>query len=187
MKSKTMVLVAVLLATFLVTSPALAATGHVYGVVFVDANLNGVWDVGEVGFPDIEVTLESADGLTSVALMSAPTFDELDEELANMCSRLDPSAPTPCPGTWGLRPAGEAGFWWQVTASVPAGYFATTDNPQWVQAQGEGHEGLVFIGLAPLAAGGPLLPATGAGHELYAAGLMLLAGLGLTLKSRIRR
>ena len=183
MKRALFPLLVVVLATLLATTPALAAQGHVYGVVFVDTNMNGVWDAGEVGLPDVPVTLESADGKTTIELMSAPAWDEIDDSMSNVCSYLDPDAPTPCPGTWGLRPAGEVGFWWQVSVSAPSGYQVTSENPQWVQVEQEGGSQVVQFGVAPIGAGGPLMPVTGA-YELYAAGLLLVAGLGLSLKSR---
>ncbi len=140
--------------------------------------------------PGVKVTLQSANGDTTVDLVSAPNPDEISDTTPNTCDYLNPSAPTPCPGTWGLIPAGETTDWWMVSIAVPAGYSVTSANPQWVQVQGEGATGVVYFGLAPVGAGGPtgvLLPATGAGYELYAAGLLLVTGLGLTLKSRLRK
>ncbi len=190
MRNKLLMLLAALLAALFVVSPVMAAQGHIYGIVFVDTNLNGVWDMGEVGMPGVKVMLQSANGDTTVDLMSAPNPDEISDTTPNTCDYLNSSAPTPCPGTWGLIPAGETTDWWKVSIVVPAGYTVTSANPQWVQVQAEGSSQLVYFGLAPVGAGGPtpvLLPATGAGYELYAAGLSLVIGLGLTLKSRLRK
>lgn len=181
-----------LVALAIAFSPALAQdTSHVYGVVFHDNNLNGVWDVGEPPAPDVTVNIESAGGEDLIALTSAGTEDELDPEEDNVCDLLDPDAPTPCAGTWGMIPAGEPGSWWQVWVEPPAGYFVTSENPQWVQSQGQEETAIVQFGLAPVGAGGPgdgeVLPVTGAGLELYAAGMLLVTGISLTLKSRFRK
>ncbi len=155
-------LLVVVLAALPATTPALAAQGHVYCVVFVDTNLNGVWDVGEVGLPDVPVTLQSANGKTTIELMSAPAWDEIDESAGNVCSYPDPDAPTPCPATWGLIPAGEVGFWWQVSVSASSGYQVTSEKHLWVQVKQEGGPQFVQFGVAPIGAGGPLMPVTGA-------------------------
>lgn len=167
---------------------------HLYGVVFYDANGNGVWDPGEAGAPNVQVLVRSADGQTEFELMSAPTFNELEPTEANVCSPL--TSQTPCAGTWGIVPAGEPGNWWEVSVVPPAGASVTSANPQWVEAQTEGSELIVQFGILPVGAGGPgqvapgevvqpILPATGGPlFEVYAAGLFLLAGTGLMLKSR---
>jgi len=186
MKRSILALVVVVLAGLLAVTPALAQDddGHLYGLVFFDTNLNGVWDPGERGAPDVTVNLESADGLTDVQLASAPSFNPLLPEEDNVCDYLDPDAPTPCPGTWGLRPAGEPGWWWTVSVVPPSGYVVTSQNPQMVQVTAEGETGVVHFGLAPTGAGGPLLPETGADLGLLsAAGALMVAGLGFALKS----
>lgn len=188
MKRSTLVLIAVLVLSMVFAVPVFAEQTHIYGVVFVDANMNGVWDVGEMGMPNATVEFESAGGETTIELMSAPVSDELNPNDPNVCDYLNPDAPTPCPGTFGLIPAGDTAYWWKVSVKVPAGYYATTAAEQWVQPQPIGSEEVVFFGIAPTGAGGGdvLMPATGAAYELYAAGLLLVAGAGLTLKSRRR-
>lgn len=168
---------------------------HLFGVVFFDANNNGVWDPGEAPAPNVTVMLESADGQTEIELTSAPEADELDAEEGNVCDPL--ASDIPCAGTWGIVPAGGEDFWWQVTVVPPEGVTVTSENPQWVQAQTEGSEELVQFGLSPTGAGGvpaqqegeePLLPATGGpAYELIAAGLLFVSGAGLMLKSRRRK
>lgn len=183
----------VLLVTCIAATTALAAgTGHVYGVVFDDANANGAWEPTELGAPDVKVMIESSNGETLIELMSAPTADELATDSSNTCDYLNADIPTPCPGTWGLYPAGDTDSWWKVWITPPAGYSVTTANPQWVKAQGDGSETVVFFGITPGGAGGPtggevLLPVTGTPYDLYAVTLLLLAGLGLARNVRAKK
>ena len=209
-----------LLTAFLVVAVALAFTNvvlaqedngltHVYGIVFYDANGNGVWDPGEMGAPDVAVILTSPDGEHEIQLMSAPLLDELEEGQPVECSPF--TAITPCAGTFGLIPAGPEGSLWEVRIVPPEGATVTSPNPQFVAAQPEGSELIVQFGILPVGVGGPpgidpaiaapppadpaveapeLLPETGGpAYELAAAGFFLLAGsglagTGLVLKSR---
>jgi hypothetical protein len=181
---------------------------HVYGIVFYDANGNGVWDPGEMGAPDVQVILTSPAG-DEITLMSAPLFDELEEGEVVQCTPFSPI--TPCAGTWGLIPAGGEGAVWHVRIVPPAGATVTSPNPQVVNAQPEGSEMIVQFGILPIGVGGPpgvdpaiaappavdpavgpptVLPETGGpAYDVLAAGFLLLAGSGLTgaglaLKSR---
>ena len=190
MKHKSLAILAVLLLLALSTAPVFAGDeGHLYGRVFYDANLNGVWDVGEKPAPDVKVTLVSV-GDTTVTLMSAPAADEIEDDTDNVCTYQDEDIPTPCSGTWGLFPAGGSGVWWKVSITVPTGYYVTSDNPKMVQAQAIDSTEVVEFGLAPIGAGGAggaTLPVTGVSAGLIAAGALLLSGLALVGGSRFRK
>jgi hypothetical protein len=126
---------------------------HIYGIVFYDANGNGVWDPGEMGAPGVPVILTSPDGELQIQLMSAPLLDELEEGQPVECSPF--TAITPCAGTWGLIPAGPEGTMWEVRIVPPAGATVTSPHPQLVAAQPDGSELIVQIGILPVGVGGP--------------------------------
>jgi len=186
---------AVLAAALLGTTAVLAQGDdtHIFGTVFIDTNLNGVWDVGEEGYmgeweeywdEDDEVFVQHYVG-TPVSLNPGDPDDiitlktagarELEEDEEDLCTYLDwiigdddevnPAPMRPCNGTFGLRPAGPKEMIWEVTLTVPAGYMATSPNPQHVEITSD--TPVVEFGIAPTGAGGPtaapiaLRPVTG--------------------------
>lgn len=128
-------------------------TAFVSGLVFIDANENGVWDIGEAGYDGQMALVEEDDGwmheeyvgatikLTSpaydeVKVTSAP-FKEPDENGNALCTPqdlgegddLNENCVRPCVGTWGITQAGDD-VYWVVDLTVPAGYKLTSANPQ---------------------------------------------------------
>lgn len=154
----------------------------VNGLVFVDSNMNGVWDTGEEGYKGewveywednalveryigATVSLSPDDGVTAYTLESAGyralTEDEIADGLTDVCTYQDyttadgdiNASPTrPCEGTWGFPQAGETGLVWKVWVTAPEGYVVTSQNPQTYVA-GSGADPLNF-GIAPAGAGG---------------------------------
>lgn len=164
-------LVALALALFTVGVVS-ADGGHIYGVVFIDQDGNGVWGV-EPGVADVAVHF--VQGKTHIILYSAwndnddPTGPDLycthlqDENFGDPVTHYkSPSGPKGCNGTFGLI-GGNLDGWWDVYIDVPAGYKLTTKgsaaNPFHAQAIGVGGRwtnGLEWLefGLTPAAAGG---------------------------------
>ncbi len=128
-----------------------SANGFVPGLVYIDGNGNGVWDVGEAGYGgqmgyDAENEVDRYIGATVTFI--SPAYDEftvesmghreLDEGETVICSQQDlvfdgeimANPVRPCEGTFGLTHAGED-VRWEVVLSVPAGYTLTTANPQY--------------------------------------------------------
>jgi hypothetical protein len=153
MKYAVSILLVVVLAAVAVL-PALAQEedmGHIYGVVFMDENMDGVWG-NEAGVANVPVTFVS--GNTQIVLRSAWTdnlvsgaSDPISQHPADMaCSHLDEghlAIPKGCNGTLGLRPVTG---WWHVYVTVPAGCVYTgaggvggsAANPYIVQALNPG-------------------------------------------------
>jgi len=147
-------------------------TGFVSGLVFIDDNENGVWDIGEAGYGGQMQLVEEDDGwmheeyvgasikLTSpaydeVKITSAP-YKEADEYGNALCTVQDYGADDdlnenpmrPCAGTWGITQAGDE-VYWVVDITVPEGYVLTSENPQ-SYTTGSG-EPLVDFGIRPVA------------------------------------
>lgn len=132
------VLLALLLTTLAVI-PALAEGGHIYGVVFMDGNGNGKWDI-EAGVSNVLVHF--VNGETEVVQLRTAWTDNLNNHLSGpdsenpgfdpdiACSHLSEShfvgddwATRPdfkgCSGTIGLTPAPQGGGW-KVYIDLPA-------------------------------------------------------------------
>ncbi len=201
MKKHWIPLVVLMLVFGLVVPVAAEGDGHVFGRVFIDSNLNGTWDVGEVGFAGATIELSSGGG-TAIRLNSASNNPDGLGKNDTVCSYQDPDIPTPCKGTWGLYPAGGTGTIWKVTLiDIPAGYVLTSPNPQYKHIGPDGDK-LIEFGLAPTGSGGAaagtgsaisapsVLPATGGvAYQLYAGSASLLLGgtalaWGLHLRKR---
>ena len=154
---------------------------HVYGLVFMDYNLNGVWDVGEPGVAGVTVTLVS--GETEITLESAS---------GDPCTYQDEDVPTQCAGTFGINPAGEPGTTWTVSVTAPAGHSVTSANPQEKYIQdgvdaSSGLSGVLQFGLAGGAGGAALPGAGGVAYGLYAVAMLLVGGVSVAVGSRIRK
>lgn len=128
-------------------------TGFVYGLVFIDDNENGVWDVGEAGYGGQPQLVEEDDGWMHEELVGAtikltsPAYDEVevtsapykesDEEKDALCTvqdfgdddNMNEHPMRPCAGTWGITQAGDD-VYWVVDLTVPEGYKLTSTNPQ---------------------------------------------------------
>jgi hypothetical protein len=187
MKRLSISLLLTLLLTLIVVTPTFAGGGHIYGVVFMDEDTNGVWG-NEPGVADIRVHFVSGDA--DIVLLSAWNDNDGDEGADMYCSHLDEAhidVPKGCNGTFGLIEAG--GGWWEVYIDVPAGYKLTTpgskSNPYKVQALGIGGEwtdGTEWIefGLVPAGAGGRQVPAY-TGAYVFRAAELEVAALGFSI------
>jgi hypothetical protein len=146
-------------------------TGFVYGLVFIDDNEDGVWDVGEAGYGGQMQLVEEDNGwmheeyvgaaikLTSpaydeIVVTSAP-YKELDKNNDALCTNqdfgeeddLNEYPMRPCTGTWGITQAGDD-VYWVVDITVPDGYRLTSENPQ-SYVTGSGAP-FVDFGIAPI-------------------------------------
>lgn len=200
----------VVAALLLATTGVLLAQGeddtHLYGLVFVDANGNGMFDAGEQGYAGATITLNPGDPDEIVTLTSA-SARELEEHETRACSVQDyygddgpdeddeddvkENPIRPCEGTFGLRPAGPKEMIWEVTLNVPSGYTATNENPKYVEITGD--TPTVDFGIAPAGAGGPttgepvVLPETGGPLVgLLAIASLLVGGSAVALSKRKR-
>lgn len=120
--------------------------GHIYGVVFVDGDHNGVWG-NEAGMTNVPVhfvsgathiTLYSAWTDNRISALSGPTGEVPPDQY---CSHLDEAhiqMQKGCNGTFGLTPTWG---WWKVYIDVPAGCSIMKggpDNPYYVPTLGKG-------------------------------------------------
>lgn len=126
-------------------------TGFVPGLVFIDDNLDGVWQPGEAGYGGALSWIED-EGVTryvgaTITLIS-PAYDEWDltsagyrepkEGTTVACTQQDliidgefnPHPMRPCSGTWGMGHAGDD-VRWEVWLTAPDGYTITSSNPQY--------------------------------------------------------
>jgi hypothetical protein len=143
-------------------------TGFVPGLVFMDDNLNGVWDVGEAGYGGELLWDEGNEIMRYVGAtitFISPAYDkytveamgyrELEEGETMACAQQDlvidgeinASPVRPCSGTFGLTHAGDD-VRWEVVLTVPKGYTLTTENPQYYTT-GSGQMPVDF-GIAPV-------------------------------------
>ena len=159
-----------LLALFVVAPALAAAPDNVYGLVFLDEDGDGVWDVGESGYDGEMTWLEDEEvwrNIGATITIITPAYDEYvltsagaraadyDGETA-VCSyqdtvvddELNESPVRPCSGTWGLSGVSE-GVSYEVWLTAPDGYTVTSQNPQ-VFTTGSGQAALDF-GIAPVA------------------------------------
>ena len=158
------------LLALIVVVPALAAApDNVYGLVFVDSDEDGVWDVGEAGYDGELTWLEDEEVWRNVGAtitIITPAYDEYELTSAGardadydgetaLCSyqdtvvddELNESPIRPCSGTWGL-PGVTEDVRYEVWLTAPDGYYVTSENPQYFTT-GSGQESLDF-GIAPL-------------------------------------
>ena len=166
---KSLVMVIVLLVAVVVTVGVVAAEGKsdLLGLVFIDDNMNGVWDVGEAGYGgewmyDDVREMERYVGTTisietpsyEVLTFESAGYRELREDEKVECScqdtlvddELNPVPMRPCNGTWGW-PRVEKDTYLEITLTVPEGYVGTSENPQ-LYLTGE-DTGFVDFGIAP--------------------------------------
>ena len=172
-KFKMFVLVALaLLMVLFIGATNVSATRHdVQGLVFIDDNLNGVWDVGEEGYSGEYQWVEDEEvfryvGATVTVL--TPAYDEIEVESLGFrelgkgegiaCTQQDmmmedeetvnSNAVRPCLGTWGV-PLTANETYMQITVTPPEGYFLTSTNPQFCVTGEEEREWMDF-GIAPM-------------------------------------
>jgi hypothetical protein len=145
-------------------------TGFVYGLVFIDENENGVWDVGEAGYGGEVQLVEEDDGwmheeyVGATIKLTSPAYDEVKvtsapykepEEDKALCTPQDYGETDdlnehplrPCAGTWGITQAGD-NVYWVVDITAPEGYRLTSPNPQYY-ITGSG-DPFVDFGIVPI-------------------------------------
>ncbi|MCA9923222.1 MAG: hypothetical protein KC419_00050 [Anaerolineales bacterium] len=161
-----------------VTTASAAMKCNVQGLVFVDTNENGVWDVGEAGYGGELIWDEDQEVMryagTEVTIIT-PAYDEfeletagyreLEEDETDPCCHQDyvidgeiNAAPQrPCSGTFGL-PSVVDDVRLEIWVTAPAGYRLTSPNPQYVTTGPDMVP--VDFGIAPVgdAIGGPIVP-----------------------------
>jgi hypothetical protein len=147
--------VVVLLLVLVAPAAALVDRDYISGLVYLDANENGVWDPGEEGYAGEYGVLKEGDDwvwrhrgttvtFTSIGggpndpfvVESAPTRDMEDHESdGDICTRQDLeksldegyTAERPCEGTFGMISWADD-ITWEVTIVVPEGYKLTSDS-----------------------------------------------------------
>jgi hypothetical protein len=146
-------------------------TGFVHGLVYLDENENGVWDVGETGYGGSMQMVEEDDGwmheefVGAELLLISPAYDEVeitsapykepDEDDKALCTpqdfgeddALNEHPMRPCMGTWGITQAGNH-VTWEIRLTVPEGYKLTSPNPQYYTT-GSG-DPFVDFGIVPI-------------------------------------
>jgi hypothetical protein len=147
-------------------------TGFVHGMVYIDTNENGFWDVGEAGYGGQVQTVEEDDGwmhnryVGATVTLISPAYDEIELESAPytepdedskdvLCTaqdfgddeELNENPMRPCLGTWGITNAGND-VRWEVRLTVPEGYKLTSENPMYY-VTGSG-EPFVDFGIVPV-------------------------------------
>jgi len=170
MKRLSLSLLVVLVLTLAVATPVFAGGGHIYGVVFMDDNQDGAWNI-EAGVADVPVHFVQGDpatgSVTEIVLYSAWTDNDGEIGPDQYCTHLqdenfgDPithwELPKGCNGTFGLTPAVGT---WKVWIEVPAGYDLTTPgskaNPYMATSLGIGDPGWLEFGLQKAGAGGQM-------------------------------
>ena len=147
--------VTVLLVVLVAPAAALADRDYISGLVYLDVNENGVWDMGEEGYGgEYGVAKEGDDWiwryrgttLTFTPIGSGPDdpfvvesapFREMvgHEKDGNTCTRQDLDdgldegyvPARPCDGTFGMISWADH-VTWEVTIDVPEGYSLTSDS-----------------------------------------------------------
>ena len=162
-------LAAIVLLVLVISTATVTATRYdIQGLVYIDENLNGVWDVGEPGFDGVYQWVEDEEvsryvGATVTVI--TPAYDEYEVETAPYreledhetvaCARqdtvvdgeLNPNPVRPCSGTWGL-PVWADDVRMEVHLTPPEGYYVTSANPVFCVTCIEGP--WVDFGIAPL-------------------------------------
>lgn len=147
-------------------------TGFVAGLVYIDTNENGMWDLNEAGYGGQMQTVEEDDGwlhdryVGATVTLISPAYDEIDVESAPyrepeegkvLCTVQDYAGGDdltehplrPCVGTWGIVNAGDD-VRWEIRLAVPEGYKLTSPNPQYYVTGSE--EPFVDFGIVPVEA-----------------------------------
>lgn len=127
-----------------------ASKSDVQGLVFIDDNLNGVWDEGEAGYDGEWMWDEDSEAYRYVGAtvtVTTPSYEEItaesapyrepDEDETIVCTQQDlvvdgeinPNPTRPCSGTWGV-PRLENDSYLTITLTPPEGYTVTSENPQ---------------------------------------------------------
>ncbi|MBN1315576.1 MAG: hypothetical protein JXA42_08910 [Anaerolineales bacterium] len=125
-----------------------ARTNYVTGLVFIDANQNGVWDAGEQGYGG-ELQWVDSEGVTryvgTTVTVMTPAYDQFELTTAGMnasCTdqslqvdengNLIESAVRPCAGTFGMsfKRDDDLDLRLEVSITVPEGYKLTSPNPK---------------------------------------------------------
>jgi hypothetical protein len=145
-------------------------TGFVHGLVYIDTNENGMWDLNEAGYGGKMQTVEEDDGwmhdryVGATVTLISPAYDEVEVESAPyrepeedkvLCTVQDygrgddltEHPVRPCIGTWGITNAGDD-VRWEIWLAVPKGYKLTSPNPQYY-VTGSG-EPFVDFGIVPI-------------------------------------
>lgn len=143
-------LAAIVVLVLVISTATVSATRYdIQGLVYIDENENGVWDVGEPGYGGeyqwVEDEEDSRYVGTTVTIIT-PAYDEFEVETAPYreledheeiaCHQQDfmiddevnPNPVRPCSGTWGL-PVNVEDVRMEVHLTVPEGYYATSPNP----------------------------------------------------------
>ncbi|MBK8985566.1 MAG: hypothetical protein IPM39_05715 [Chloroflexi bacterium] len=171
MKRISVLLFSLCLFAFVAAVPTFAAEpDSVTGLVFIDKELDGIWDAGEEGYSGVWSWVEDEEiwrHVGAIVTITSPAYDEFvlessgpreaeyDGESA-LCSyqdtlvddELNPSPIRPCVGTWGL-PGVSEDVRFMVTVTAPAGYYVTSENPQYFTTGTD--QGPLNFGIAPLA------------------------------------
>jgi hypothetical protein len=170
-----------IVALFIVATTNVTATRHdVLGLVFIDDNLNGVWDVGEAGYDGEWQWVEdegAARYVGATVTIITPAYDEFEVETNPLreakegeeiiCTQQDlvlnddeinPNPVRPCSGTWGLPLSADETFL-EIRIAVE-GYMVTSPNPQYYLTGTD--TDCVDFGIAPLtdsakSIGGPVV------------------------------
>lgn len=146
----------------------------VQGLVFMDDNLNGIWDVGESGYDGVwmyDEDLKVHRNVGATIMVITPAYDEfeletnseraLEEHETVTCTQQDlvladgdvnHNAQRPCSGTWAF-PVNSRDTYLSIELEAPAGYMITSGNPQFCAT---GEEEWMDFGLAPIAAAAEL-------------------------------
>lgn len=177
-----------LMLSLLIVPPAFAGDGHIYGVVFIDENKDGVWG-DEPGVAEVPVHFISTGGETEFVLYSALNGNDGLEGPDMYCSHLREEhrwVPKGCNGTLGLV---TIDGWWTVYIDVPEGYALNTpggpDDPYYVRALftqdtwDDGTEWLEF-GLIPATASTRQVPAY-TGNYVFRNRELQMAAMGVSI------
>jgi len=174
-----------LMLSLLIVTPVFAG-GHIYGIVFIDENKNGVWD-NEPGVSEVPVHFITADEKTEFTLHSAWNDNDGKRGPDMYCSHLREQhikVPKGCNGTFGLV---TIYGWWKVYIDVPQGYALTTpgapDDPYFVPALfthetwDDGKDWLEF-GLTPATASRRQIPSY-TGNYVFRNAQFQMAAMGI--------
>lgn len=142
----------------------------IQGLVYIDDNLNGVWDVGEEGYGGDWQWVESEEVnryVGATLTVTTPAYDEFTvesspyreagEDEVSMCTyqdllvddEINPNPVRPCFGTWGF-PRLPIDMWVTVELTAPEGYYITSDSTQTILTGTD--TGWIDFGIAPITA-----------------------------------
>ncbi len=166
---KSLIMLIILLVAVAFSVGVVAAEGKtdLLGLVFIDDNMNGVWDPGEAGYGGVwmyDDVREMDRYVGTTITIETPSYEEFvfesagyrdlreDEKIECSCQDTmvddepNPDPQRPCSGTWGW-PRVEKDTHLQITLTVPEGYVATSDTSL-LYLTGE-DTGFVDFGIAP--------------------------------------